>query len=242
MFYDLKQQVNILIIAIIILVCVIINMYVRLDCIEKLLNKKHIENMTTVSVNSNESLQNLASAYNSGTATLNNLNITGNLTVNGISTLGKYKIRNDRIGIPGSVDLLMTNDKWIKAVEYDQIAYAGISGQSGGFASKNIWCGDGYVTSGNILNNGNITSNGTLTNNGYFANNGNAGITGFVNIGGSLSSGDLTATNINSTNELNSQGRFCYSGTDCLYAGADAWGNGYKNNAGTVVAALRMKK
>lgn len=236
----LEKRINMLAMVVILIIFFVIYLYVRITKIKN----SNIENLTNTSVSSNEALQNLASAFNSGTATLNNLNITGNLTVNGVSTLGKYKIRDDRIGIPGTTDIVVTGDKWVKAFDYDKDTYAGVAGQAGGFAGKNLWCMEGNLWSKDISNNGSIITSGlnstnitsaSITNTGSFTNQGD------TNIGGSLNSGNITATNITSNGTLTSIGALCYE-TDCFYSGHDAWGNGYKNNNGSITAALRMKK
>lgn len=50
------------------------------------------EHLTTITATSNEALQNLSSAYNTGTATLSNLAITGALTNTGATTLSNLAV------------------------------------------------------------------------------------------------------------------------------------------------------
>lgn len=56
------------------------------------------EHLATVTATSNEAIQNLSSAYNTGNATLSNLNITGVLTNTGTTTLSN-------LGVTGSLTI-----------------------------------------------------------------------------------------------------------------------------------------
>jgi hypothetical protein len=81
------------------------------------------ENLTPLS---NESLQNLSSVYNNGTLTVKNIVATGDVSVDGnlttqcTSTLGKWKIRNDSIGIPDRGDINMGADSWVRMLKFGQ--------------------------------------------------------------------------------------------------------------------------
>lgn len=145
------------------------------------------ENLTNLS---NESLQNLASVYNNGTLTVNNIvatgnmsvagnaSVTGNLTTQGTSTLGKWNIRNDSIGIPDRGDINMGADSWVRMLKYgstgfDAGSYAG-TGSTGGFAGLNLWAGVGSVFGNNMSASGNIATNtlsasGNVNTGGAFA-------------------------------------------------------------------------
>jgi hypothetical protein len=90
-----------------------------------------------------EAIQNIASVYNKDTLTVTNLNVTGNLKVNGNSNLGQWNIRDDRIGIPNRGDMHLHADKWLRLLETDKDTntYA-TSTAGGGFAGRNLWCQD----------------------------------------------------------------------------------------------------
>lgn len=140
------------------------------------------ENLTTLS---NESLQNLASVYNNGTLTVGNIvttgnvsvggnasvtgntSLAGNLTTQGVSTLGKWVIRNDSIGIPDRGDINMGTDSWVRMLKYGNNvyaaeSYAGVSGSSGGFAGLNLWSGAGTVFANNVST-GTLSASGTVS-------------------------------------------------------------------------------
>jgi hypothetical protein len=145
-----------------------------------------LEHLTTTSVTTNEGLQNISAVYNTGNATLTNLNITGGLKIGGLtidsagnittpgnitsagknSTLGKWTIIDNSIGIPGIADINMGTDAWLRLVNYGTGmggAYAGTAGSAGGFAGQNLWCGGGTAFTNNINASGSATVNGTVT-------------------------------------------------------------------------------
>lgn len=169
-------------IIIFLLIAILFVLYVKLY-----LSVSNAENLTNLS---NESLQNLASVYNNGTLTVNNIvatgnmsvagnaTVTGNLTAQGTSTLGKWNIRNDSIGIPDRGDINMGADSWVRMLKYgstgfDAGSYAGTSGSSGGFAGLNLWGGVGTVFANNVstgtVNASTISATGNINTGGAFA-------------------------------------------------------------------------
>ena len=207
---------------------------------------------------SNEALQSMANAYNSGTATLTNLNVTGDLTVNGVSTLGLHKIRGDRIGIPGRADISIGADKWTRLYEYGGSTYAG-EPHVGGFAAKNLWCRDtGGQLFAETIHAGNLNASGISTLGNLKVQGNSIGLPGKADIvfgpndnwiralthgstdTGAYAPGGGFASNDMWFNGTLHGGRVCYAGGQCLTP--EAWGNGYRNNANTVTAALRVAK
>ena len=72
----------------------------------------------------------------------NNLHIAGttntaNLNATGTSNLANWRIKNDRIGIPGRGDLYFSTDKWLKMFDFDTDNYGGL-----GYAGNNLYAID----------------------------------------------------------------------------------------------------
>lgn len=72
-----------------------------------LISNTNLEKFTDMSSTSNEGIQNLASAYNTGTATLTNLEITGNFKIGNtlISSDGTINIGSTKIAPDGTVNV-----------------------------------------------------------------------------------------------------------------------------------------
>jgi hypothetical protein len=101
-------MLNIYVIVLTIIVLYVLNMFWKhLD-----FEKKVIEGFTgTTTNNDSTAIQNLASAYNSGTATLTNLTTTGNLNVSGASTLNDVTIASGKnLTIGGQNVITRIND------------------------------------------------------------------------------------------------------------------------------------
>jgi hypothetical protein len=192
-----------------ILVIILFGMYFNLT-------HSRSENFTAIS---NESLQNLASVYNMGTLTVDNIVTTGNITsagditakslttvggidigdsgtinknfqvkgisnlthvnatgmgitgglaVTGPSTLGKYNIRDDRIGIPGRGDIQIGEDSWTRLYTYNGNDYAGVAGSSGGFAGLNLWSQQGTAMLADTTTSNLTATNANINNRIYY--------------------------------------------------------------------------
>jgi hypothetical protein len=63
----------------------------------------------------------------------------------GTSTLGSWRIKNDRIGIPNRGDIHLAGDQWIRLKQFDGEDY-----NDNGFASRNIWAAVGNSYLNNI--------------------------------------------------------------------------------------------
>lgn len=111
-----------------------------------------------------EAIQDIASVYNNGTLTVNNLHVTkqivndGDLQVAGNSTLGQWNIRNDRIGIPDRGDMNLAPDSWIRLFTFNGGDYP----SNGGYAGKNLWCANGSLSASSVGTNSLSTNSGTL--------------------------------------------------------------------------------
>jgi len=149
-------------IMIIILILIVIILNIRLRKVERFLK---IEGLTT-----NEAVQDIASVYanKDGTMVVNNLQVKGNLDVDGKITatngnignldiknkitatsgkIGLWEIRKDRIGIPTRGDINLDTDKWARLINYDTknlLDYAGTGGK-GGFAGRNLSATTGKI-------------------------------------------------------------------------------------------------
>jgi hypothetical protein len=123
------------------------------------------EHLSVGTAASNESLQNIASVYNTGTLIVDNLQVKNSvqigkdLQVGGKSTLGQWTIYNDRIGIPSRGDINLATDQWVRLYNYGTNDYTG----QGGFAGQNLWSSNSVrapTLSGDVNVSGNITMNG----------------------------------------------------------------------------------
>lgn len=114
---------------------------------------------------SNEAVQSIASIYNNSAMTVSDLNVTGKLTVTGdivgqnnlsvakTSTLGKWSVRDNRIGISGLGDLHLADDKWVRLYDYNTTNY-----NPSGLAGSNLWSGGGLTVGGVGLSGTNLGS------------------------------------------------------------------------------------
>jgi hypothetical protein len=91
----------------------------------------------TMTPESNEAVQNLASVYNLDNMKVTNLEVTGNLLVGGVATLGQWNIRQDRIGIPDRGDLHLAPDQWMRLKGYGKVGSGPADYNDQGFASRN---------------------------------------------------------------------------------------------------------
>jgi hypothetical protein len=111
-------------------------------------NTNQNENLTNIS---NESLQNLSSVYNNGVLRVNRIETTGDVSVGGTATfgrviadtskIGKWEIRDDIIGIKDRGNIMLTEEKWVKLMEWGAPAWGRYAGQDtihGGFEGANI--------------------------------------------------------------------------------------------------------
>ena len=147
----------------------------------------------------------------------------GNLSVSeGISTLGKYNIRGDRIGIPERGDIQISADKWVRNYDYDATTYSGSTGV-GGFAAKNLWCSDGgalYTNSATVS--GNATIGGIL------------GVTGNTTMSNATVGGTLGVTGVSTLGQYKIRNdRIGIPGRGDIQIGTDKWVRNYDYDAST---------
>ena len=143
--------------------------------------KDMIEGLDTDVQNlSYEAIQNIASMYNNGTMKVTNLEVSGNAKINGNATIGgntaitgsltsndatigKWHIRDNRIGMPGGADIWNSANQndYIHIYEYDKNTF-----RNNGIAANNFWETDNSLSNKYIHNNSNINlsnSHGNLT-------------------------------------------------------------------------------
>jgi hypothetical protein len=97
-----------------------------------------------------------------GATTLNGgLTVNGNANITGTTTLGNWKIRNDKIGIPDRGDMNFGTDKWMRLLEYDQPQLGKYTGNigTGGFAGKNLHAETKLVAGSGSVGRWNIRDN-----------------------------------------------------------------------------------
>lgn len=154
-----------------------------------------------------EAIQDIASVYNNGTLTVNNLHVTkgfvndGDMQVAGNSTLGQWSIRNDRIGIPNRGDMNLAADSWIRLFTYNGGDYP----SNGGYAGQNLWCANGSLSASSIgtgslsTNSINIANSGTMAGGNLVSDNMAIGIQssrgGYLVDGGGWSACNPTKSN-----------------------------------------------
>ena len=107
----------------------------------------------------NEALENIASLYNNkkliideievGKITANDINLSNKMTASS-AKIGNWEIKGKRIGIPGSSDLELGEDKWLRNYNYGTSDYAGTSNSNGGFAAQNMHCASGRLFANNV--------------------------------------------------------------------------------------------
>lgn len=103
---------------------------------------------------SNEAVQNIGGIYNASRMTVADLDVTGTLTV------GNWKIRGDRIGIPGRGDVHLATYQWMRLKEYDKEAYNG-----NGFAGRSLFSDTNTNIGGNANILGSVNVRGKTTTN-----------------------------------------------------------------------------
>ena len=82
----------------IVLIIIIIILAIKVQYLENIVYNGSTEHLTSISDSNNEALQNLATAYNSGSMTVTNLTVTGDATVSGNATVGGLtKLKNTQI-------------------------------------------------------------------------------------------------------------------------------------------------
>lgn len=124
--------------------------YVLLIAIVTILLTFDNPNAEYLDATSNEAVQNVGAIYNASKMTVTDLDVTGTLTA------GKWKIRNDRIGIPERGDMELAADQWVRLKKFD-----------GGDLNENGFCGNNLYTHSNLLGPGGINISGNIvTNNG----------------------------------------------------------------------------